>query len=94
MRRAGDDEAVLRRSAGVVILEDQARALPLGINFARLDDRRGLRGRPVQAVEPDDEQVLDPSGDGLLLHPVQVALVGVDGLGVDRVLGQEAIEWP
>ena len=94
VRRAGDDEAVLRRAAGVVILEDQARAFSLGVDLAGLDDRRGLRGRPVQAVEPDDEQVLDSPGNRLFLHPVQVALVGVDGAGVDRVLGQEAVESP
>ena len=94
VRRAGHDEAVLRRAAGVVILEDQPRALALGINLAGLDDRRGLRGRPVQAVEPDDEEVLDPPRDRLLLHAVQVALVGVDGAGVDRVLGQEAVGLP
>ena len=59
MGRTGDDEAILGRAARVVILEHQARAFALCINFARLDDRRGLRGRPVQAVEPDNEQVLD-----------------------------------
>ena len=35
VRRAGDDEAELRRAAGVVILEDQARALALGVDLAR-----------------------------------------------------------
>ena len=94
VRRAGDEVAELRRAAGVVVLEDQARALPLGVDLARLDDRGGLGGRPVQAVEPDDEQVLDAPRDGVVLDPVEVALVGVVGLGVDGVLGQEAVESP
>ena len=86
--RAGDEIAELRRG----VLEGQARTLPLGVDPPRLDDRRGLRRRPVHAVEPDDEQVLGPPGHGVALDPVEVALVGVLGVGVDGVLGQEAIE--
>ena len=58
--RAGDDVAVLGRAVGVVVLEDQAGALALGVDLVRLDDRGRLGGRPVEAVEPDDEDVLDP----------------------------------
>ena len=92
MGRAGDDKAVLGSSRGGVVLEDQPRPFPFVVDLAGLGDRGGLGGRPVQAVEPDDEQVLGPLGDGLLLDPVQVALVGVVGFGVDRIFGQEPVE--
>ena len=77
--RAGHHEAVLGRPKGGVILEEQPRALALGVDLARLGDRRGLGGGPVESVEPDDEHMPGTSGDRVLLHAVEIALVGVDG---------------
>ena len=85
MSRAGDDKAILCRSIRRVILKDQPRPLALAINATCLRDRGGLSRRPIEAVKPDDEQVLGPGRDGVFLHPVEVALIGVVGIGVDCV---------
>ena len=94
VRRAGDDEAILGRSVRVVILEEETRPLPFGVNLARPDDGRGLGRGPVQAIKPDDEHIFCPSCDSVSLDPVEVALVGVNGLRVDGILGNGTVRHP
>ena len=92
--RARDDETILCRAVGRVILEEEARALALGVNFPRANRSRCLCGGPVEAIEPDDEHILGPSCDCVFLHPVKVALVGVNGLWVDGVRGHDTVRGP
>ena len=92
VRRAGHVATEPGGTLGRVVLEGQAGPFPFPVNPARLRDRGGPGGVPVHAVEPDDEEILDALRHGVLLDPVEVALVGVFGLGVDGPLGEEAVK--
>src|SRR3954453_12376238 len=53
MRGTGYHETILSGTADRVVLKGQPRAFPFDVSLARLDDRRGLGGGPVEPIEPD-----------------------------------------
>jgi len=92
VRRARDTEPEVGRGGGIVLERKSRAAAGVVGHPAGGGDRGGSGGRPVEAVEHDEDDPLFAGTGRLELQPVDVGLVEVGGVGVECALGQSAVE--